>query len=67
MRIPSILRIAAFAAALAASTGIVGAAFADDGSVGAGLDRHDQIKTQGSSTAPYDSPEFVLPPSQTFS
>ncbi|HKT17977.1 MAG TPA: hypothetical protein VJR47_08050 [Stellaceae bacterium] len=64
MRIASILRTAAFAAALAATTGVVGAAFADDGSA---LDRHDQIKSQGSTSSPYDGPEFVLPLSQTFS
>lgn len=67
MRIASILRAAAFAVALAATTGVVGAAFADDGSAATGLDQHDQIKSQGTTSAPYDRPDFVLPLSQTFS
>lgn len=66
MRITSILRTAAFALALAASTGVVSVAFADDGIGVSSQHKLEQNKTQDSSRGVYDSPEFVLPLSQTF-
>ncbi|MGH7033481.1 MAG: hypothetical protein ACREFL_07110 [Stellaceae bacterium] len=66
MRITSILRTAAVALALAASTGVVGVAFADDGIGASAQHKLEQNKTQDSARGVYDSPDFVLPLSQTF-
>lgn len=66
MRITSILRTTAFALALAATTGVVGVAFADDGIGASAQHKLEQNKTQDSSHSVYDRPDFVLPLSQTF-
>lgn len=58
MRIFSLLRTATLALSLTAAMGAMTATFAQAASA---------TQQQQSNTGPYDSPDFVLPQSQTFS
>lgn len=69
MRIPSNLRSAIIALSLLAPLGMAGSALADNSNAQAAPQPQQQAavsQQQTSNSGPYDSPDFVIPLSQTY-
>jgi len=67
MRIPSNLRTAIVALSLLAPLGMAGSAFADNSNAQAAPQQQAAApQQQVSNSGPYDSPDFVVPLSQTY-
>ncbi len=67
MRIPSNLRSAIIALSLLAPLGMAGSALADNSNAQAAPQQQAAVsQQQTSNSGPYDSPDFVIPLSQTY-